>query len=98
MRVEETHKALYEKYNAPYALLINRMNAYSHTRDSLTAIPEQEHAIAFAIVVYSKASRITAKMHTLFQNNVRIFDNKPDAIRWHRIVMSEYSEEPTLSR
>jgi hypothetical protein len=95
-RVIETHKAVYEKFNAPYALLINRINTYSHTRDSLLRISEEKNVIAFAIIVYSKTSRITAKIHTLFQDNVRIFDSKPSAIKWLRNIMNEKIIEPDL--
>ncbi len=92
-RVAQTHQALYEKFNGPYAILINRVNSYSHSNDSLVKISEQEYAIAYAIVVYSKASRIAARMHNLFHNNVRIFDGKPAAIKWLRSIMSQYYQE-----
>jgi hypothetical protein len=93
-RVDQTHKILYEKYNSPYAVLINRINTYSHTRDSLIRISKQKNAVAFAIVIYNTSSRITAKIHNLFQSNVEVFDDKQNAIGWLRAAMSEYNKKP----
>ncbi len=61
----------------PYALLIYRVYSCSPTGDSLIEVSEQEHAVAFEIVVYSKVSRITAGRQTLHQSNVGIFDGIP---------------------
>jgi hypothetical protein len=90
-RVVQTHEALYEKYNAPYALLINRINSYSHTHDSLIRISEQKNA--FAIVIYNNSARVAAKIHNLFQSNVEVFDDKQNAIGWLRAAMSEYNKK-----
>lgn len=81
--VAMSEQALLDTYcDENYCLLINRINDYSHTLGSMQAVPKHKNAIAVAIVVYSKMSEATAKLHSDYQNNVRVFADKAKAVSW----------------
>ncbi len=82
--IEQIEQGLLEMYSSSYALLINRVNSYSHTHEPMQKIPELRNLAALAIVVYSEASVYAAKLHGLFQDNVQVFDNKESALVWLR--------------
>ena len=82
--IEQIEQGLLEKYEGEYTLLINRKNAYSHGHESLNKIAELKNATAIAIVAYSNASVIAAKMHLLYSNNIQIFTDKMSALNWLR--------------
>ena len=80
--IEQIEQGLLNLYKDEYSLLINRKNAYSHGHESLNRVAELKNASAIAIVAYSDASVIAAKMHLLYSNNVHIFTNKLSALNW----------------
>ncbi len=82
--IEQIELGLLEKYSGLSALLVNRVNSYSHTHESMQKIPELRNIAALAVVVYSDASAHAAKLHGLFQDNVQVFDNKESALVWLR--------------
>jgi hypothetical protein len=98
--IEQIEVGLLEKYDSSYALLINRLHAYSHTHVSMQKVAELKNLAAIAIVVYSDISRHAAMIHKVFQNNVQVFDEKDSALVWLRASMkkSSYpSSRPTLA-
>jgi hypothetical protein len=89
VQISEEHivkieQGLLDKYEGEYSLLINRKYAYSHGHESLNKISELKNASAIAIVAYSDASVIAAKMHLLYSNNIEIFTDKASALNWLR--------------
>jgi protein-tyrosine-phosphatase len=80
--IEQIETGLLEKYDNSYALLINRLNSYSHTHASMQKVARLKRLVAIAIVVYSDISEQVAKIHQVLQDNVRIYQNKDSAIVW----------------
>jgi hypothetical protein len=83
--IEKTEAGLLEQYkSASYALLINRVNQYSHTFESIQKVAKLKNLAALAIVVYSDISKHAAKIHLMYQDNLRVFDDRQKAIAWLR--------------
>jgi uncharacterized protein (DUF2384 family) len=80
--IEQIETGLLEKNDNSYALLINRLNSYSHTHASMQKVARLKRLVAIAIVVYSDISEQVAKIHQVLQDNVRIYQNKDSAIVW----------------
>lgn len=82
--IERIEERLLEKYGGMYALLINRVNSYSHTLDSMQKVAKLRNLTALAIVVYSEVSVHAARIHHLYQDNVQVFEDKESATAWLR--------------
>lgn len=82
--IEQIEEALLTKYEGAYAILINRVNSYSHTHDSMVKIAQLRNLTAIAIIVYSDMSEQTAQIHGHYQENVQVFVSKDRAITWLR--------------
>ncbi len=81
--IKQAETALLDTFGqTPYALLVSRIYPYSHSMGSLTKVPKMANLAAIAIVVYSELSKHTARIHKIYQENVRVFDNKEDALIW----------------
>jgi hypothetical protein len=87
--IEQIEEGLLEKYNTPYALLINRVKSYSHTHASMQRVAKLRNLAALAIVVHSGASEHAAMIHGLYQDNIRVFDDKDKAATWLRYSIAE---------
>lgn len=85
--IERIEAGLLEKYDRAYALLINRVNSYSHTLDSMKKVARLRNLVALAIVVYRVGSKHAAKIHQVYQDNVQIFADKESAVAWLRESM-----------
>ena len=85
--IERIEEGLLEKYSHPYALLINRLNAYSHTHASMQRVAMLRNLTALAIVVYSDVSKHAAMVHQLYQDNLQVFGDKNTATAWLRDSM-----------
>ncbi|EAQ66808.1 hypothetical protein MED121_12810 [Marinomonas sp. MED121] len=82
-QIEQMEQGLLQKYqDHPYSLLINRKNAYSHEHDALSRVAELKNVEAMAIIAYTDATAIAAKMHLLYSNNIQIFTDKASALNW----------------
>jgi hypothetical protein len=88
--IERIEEGLLEKYSSSYALLINRVNSYSHTHDSMQKVAKLQNLAALAIVVYSNVSGYSAKLHGLFQDNVQVFEAKDVAMAWLRNSLKKH--------
>lgn len=85
--IERIEEGLLEKYSNAYALLINRVNSYSHTHASMQKVATLRNLAALAIVVYSDVSKHAAMIHRLYQDNLQVFDDKDTATAWLRDSM-----------
>lgn len=88
--IEKIEAGLLEKYSNAYALLINRLNSYSHTLESMQKVAKLQNLAAIAIVVYSDTSKHTANIHHLYQNNLQVFEERDRAIVWLRNARSHF--------
>lgn len=82
--IERIEEGVLEKFSDKYALLINRVNSYSHTHDSMLRVAKMKNLTALAIVVYSDKAQHAAMVHRIYQDNIRVFDDKEEALSWLR--------------
>lgn len=81
--IQQAEEALLEKYGSDsYALLVNRVNPYSHTVGSMQQVAKMKNLAAIAILVYSDSAKHAASIHELFQKNIRVFENREESIAW----------------
>ena len=73
---------LKNKYQAPYAILSNRINPYSHTHESMAFLAELEDLYAYAILVHRPTTRHCAIVQTYYQKNAKLFYRREKAISW----------------
>jgi protein-tyrosine-phosphatase len=90
--IEQIETGLLEKYDNSYALLINRLNSYSHTHASMQKVARLKRLVAIAIVVYSDISEQVAKIHQVLQDNVRIYQDRDSAIVWLKETINKASK------
>ena len=81
-KIERIEEALLEKYSDPYALLVNRINRYSHTHESMMRVSRMKNLVCIAILVYEDFAKQVAAIHELYQQNVSVFDDRKKAITW----------------
>jgi hypothetical protein len=88
-KVQMIERGLDELYHEPYCLLVNRLNSYSHTHDSMEALASFTRLAGLAILVYSDSSRKSAEVHRLYQGNVGVFHTEREALAWLRGKLKE---------
>jgi hypothetical protein len=77
-------KGLLEKYGGPYCELVNRVNDYSHTHESMVKATNLKNCAAVAILVHGRISEKSAYIHRLYEGNFRVFTNRDKARSWLR--------------
>lgn len=83
--IQQAEAGLIEKYgNTPYALLVNRINSYSHTVKSMMGAAKMSNLIATAIIIYSRTGRSAAELHLPIDPNPQVFDSRNAALTWLR--------------
>jgi len=87
--IELLEKGFLEKFTGPYAELVNRMNSYSHTHESLEKACNLKNCIAVAILVQSKLSFHAAKIHEIFAGKIQVFVNRDEALTWLRASLKQ---------
>ena len=89
---KQMEEAFLEKYRGPYALFVNRRNAYSHSLEVLQHANSYTNAVATAIITYSPISHMSAKVHELHPGNIRTFHDfeKEHALNWLRLELAKY--------
>jgi hypothetical protein len=94
--IDLIEKGMLEQYDCPYACLVNRVNAYSHTHASMERVASMRNITRLAILVYSSVAKHAAEVHKLYQDNVRVFDDRDKAILWLRdsIVKNDEQKSP----
>ena len=90
-KIQRIEEWLLEKYSKPYALLINRINHYSHTHESMMKVARLRNLAGIAILVYEDFAKQVAVIHELYQRNVGIFDDRGKSITWLRDLLEETS-------
>jgi hypothetical protein len=82
--IDLIEKGLVERYGCPYALLINRVNSYSHTHASMQRVAQLQNMTRLAILVHGTVAKHAADVHKLYQENLKVFDDREKAIIWLR--------------
>ena len=81
---------------APFALLSNRINAYSLSFEAMQTLATLPNMVALAIVTYTKHSKLLIETQNFFistmrKNPVKIFTDKDTAIEWLHSELSKVS-------
>ena len=90
-KIQSIEEGLLEKYSDRYALLVNRINHYSHTHESMMRVSRLRNLAGIAILVYEDFARQVAAIHELYQRNIGVFDDRGKAITWLRSQLKEKS-------
>ena len=93
-KIQSIEEGLLDKYSDRYALLVNRINHYSHTHESMMRVSRLRNLAGIAILVYEDFARQVAAIHELYQRNIGVFDDRGKAITWLR---NQLKEEPSGS-
>ena len=83
-KIQRIEEGLLGKYSNRYALLVNRINHYSHTHESMMRVARLRNLGGIAILVYEDFAKQVAVIHELYQRNVGVFDDRGEAIIWLR--------------
>lgn len=98
--VEQYHAFLLSHLEAPFALLINKINAYSYDFPAQEILATLKEINAMAVVAYNRTTEITTEMLASYPRdvawNLKIFSNRDEAMAW---LLSEQSKigEPQTS-
>ncbi len=81
---------------APFALLSNRINAYSLSFEAMQTLATLPNMVALAIVTYTKHSKLLIETQNFFistirKNPVKTFTDKDTAIEWLHSELSKVS-------
>ncbi len=87
--IEHLEAGLIEKYNRAYAILVNRVEEYSHTHSSMEKIAKLKNLAAIAVVVYNSRSVEIAGIHGLYMDKIRVFEDKDKALVWLRAMLEK---------
>jgi len=91
--VEQYHSFLLQHLQAPFSLLINRINGYSYTFNALLKLDTLVEINALAVVTYSQDSKATEQLLASYPRhvewNMSIFSNRDLALNW---LISEQSK------
>lgn len=63
-------------------LLVSSVYIDSHTYESILRIAKFPNLKALAIIAHSPSSKQIAQVHTLFQDNAKLFLDKKQAMAW----------------
>ena len=89
IRTTRIEEGLLERYSGAYAILVNRVNSYSHNHDSMAKIAELQNVVAIAIVVYTDTAGVAAQLHRIYMDNVRVFKDRTTATTWLREAITK---------
>lgn len=91
--IAEYHTWMLENLNAPFAILANKINAYTYTFEAQMNIANLPQIKAMAVVSYSKATEestnVLIGMPRKTKWNIRIFDDRETALNWLRIELDK---------
>jgi hemerythrin superfamily protein len=89
------HDFLLAHLQAPFSLLVNKVNAYSYDFEAQANLATLEQINAMAVVTYNRISTISteslASMPRSKEWNLRIFSDRGEALAWLR------SEQPRVT-
>jgi hypothetical protein len=90
------HDFLLAHLQAPFSLLVNKVNAYSYDFEAQANLATLEQINAMAVVTYNRISKISteslASMPRSREWNLRIFSDRGEALAWLRSEQSRVTE------
>ena len=89
-KIQMIEDRLLEKYSDRYALLVNRINHYPHTHESMMKVSRLRNLTGIAILVYEEFAKQVAAIHELYQRNVAVFNDREKAVTWLRNLVKNH--------
>lgn len=84
--VDEYHNFLLTHLNAPFSLLINKVNSYTYDFSAQTTLANLEEINAMAVIAYNRITKITTESMASYprskQWNLKVFSNRGEALEW----------------
>ena len=95
--VEEYHDFLLSHLQAPFSLLINKINSYSYDFEAQMKLATLAEINVMAVVSYSRMTEISTnvlanKTYRETEWNLRIYDNREMALEWLISEQAKISE------
>lgn len=95
--VDQYHDFLLSHLEAPFALLINKVNSYTYNFEAQENLATLKEINAMAVVAYNRITEITTQTLASFPRevewNLKIFSNRDEALSW---LISEQAEVRTI--
>ena len=96
--VEQYHDFLLSHLQAPFSLLINKVNAYSYDFDAQQKLATLKEIRAMAVVAYNRVSRIATETLAAYPRevkwNLKIFSDRQEALNWLKVQQAEAVPDP----
>ena len=87
--VNQYHEYLLSHFDAPFSLLINKVNSYSYTFEAQMALATLKEINVMAVVVYSRAAKFSTEdleaRPRPIDWNMNIFSNRDEALTWLKL-------------
>jgi len=82
-----------ENLNAPFGILVNKINSYSYTFEAQMKLGDLEEIKAVAVISYQKLTEISTRLlktaPTKQKLNLEIFDDRNQALKWLKAELAE---------
>jgi len=84
--VEQYHSFLLLHLQAPFSLLINKINSYSYTFNAQVKLDTLVEINAIAVIAYSQGAMLTTELLASYPRdiewNMNVFSNRDRALTW----------------
>ena len=84
--VEQYHKFLLSHLDAPFSLLINKINSYTYDFQAQIKLATLTQINVMAVVAYNHVTEVTTKTLASYPRtekwNLKIFSNRDEALDW----------------
>lgn len=84
--VEQYHNFLLSHLQAPFSLLINKVNSYTYDFPAQEKLATLQEINAMAVVAYNRITKLTTETLASFPRdikwNLKIFSNRDEALLW----------------
>lgn len=84
--VDEYHEFLLTHLDAPFSLLVNKVNSYTYDFLAQNKLANLEEIKLMAVVAYNRVTQITTEALASYprrkQWNLKVFSNREEALEW----------------
>lgn len=84
--VDQYHDFLLTHLQAPFSILVNKVNSYTYTFDAQSKLATLDEINAMAVAAYNRVSQITTEALASHprdhQWNIMVFSNRDNALTW----------------
>ena len=84
--VEHYHGFLLSHLNAPFSLLINKVNSYTYDFNAQLKLATLEEINAMAVIAYNRITKNTTELLASYPRskkwNLKVFSNRDEAMYW----------------